>query len=42
MSTRKDAGNLLILLFDENDKIIEHWDAMQNIPEKSENKNTMY
>ncbi|MES9900332.1 MAG: nuclear transport factor 2 family protein [Sedimenticola sp.] len=28
--------------FDENGKIVEHWDAMQNIPEKSENNNTMY
>lgn len=28
--------------FDENDKIIEHWDSMQAIPETSKNKNTMY
>ncbi len=28
--------------FDENGKIIEHWDAMQEIPEGSENNNTMY
>jgi predicted SnoaL-like aldol condensation-catalyzing enzyme len=28
--------------FDENGKIVEHWDAMQNIPEISENNNTMY
>ena len=28
--------------FDENGKIVEHWDSMQEIPEKSVNGNTMY
>lgn len=28
--------------FDENGKIIEHWDSIQQIPEKSENGNTIY
>ena len=28
--------------FDTNEKICEHWDAIQQIPEKSENPNTMY
>ena len=28
--------------FDENGKICEHWDAIQQIPEKSANPNTMY
>jgi len=28
--------------FDENGKIIEHWDAMQIIPDTSKNGNTMY
>ena len=28
--------------FDENGKIVEHWDSMQEIPKKSENGNTMY
>jgi predicted SnoaL-like aldol condensation-catalyzing enzyme len=28
--------------FDENGKIVEHWDSIQKIPEKSENENGMY
>ncbi len=28
--------------FDEKGKIVEHWDAMQQIPESSLNGNTMY
>jgi predicted SnoaL-like aldol condensation-catalyzing enzyme len=28
--------------FDEQGKIIEHWDAMQQIPSESANGNTMY
>jgi predicted SnoaL-like aldol condensation-catalyzing enzyme len=28
--------------FDEDGKIIEHWDAMQQIPKTSANENTMY
>lgn len=28
--------------FDENGKICEHWDAIQNIPEHSANPNKMY
>lgn len=28
--------------FDENGKICEHWDAIQQIPEKAANPNTMY
>ena len=28
--------------FDENGKIVEHWDSIQQIPKKSVNDNTMY
>ncbi len=28
--------------FDDSGKIVEHWDAMQQIPSTSENSNTMY
>jgi len=30
------------LRFDENGKIVEHWDAIQKIPEDSLHNNTMY
>lgn len=28
--------------FDNNLKIVEHWDSIQQVPEKSANRNTMY
>ena len=28
--------------FDENGKIVEHWDAIQEVPETTKNGNTMY
>lgn len=30
------------LRFDRNGKIVEHWDAIQQVPKKSANPNTMY
>ena len=42
----KDVQNEYITMdffrFDEKGKICEHWDAIQKIPEKSANPNTMY
>jgi predicted SnoaL-like aldol condensation-catalyzing enzyme len=28
--------------FDENGKIVEHWDSIQQVPEESANSNKMY
>ncbi len=33
---------MVFFRFDENGKIVEHWDSIQEIPEKSKNGNTMY
>ncbi len=39
----KDLGQAVLDIFRvENGKIVEHWDVIQNVPEKSANENTMF
>lgn len=41
--TEQDRGSAVIDIFRvANGQIIEHWDAVQKIPEKSANKNSMF
>ena len=39
---KKEYVTMDFFRFDENGKIVEHWDAIQQIPETSENGNKMY
>ena len=42
-SNPKDRGRSVVDIFRlENGKVVEHWDAVQDVPEKSANSNTMF
>lgn len=42
-ATSKDKGEAVVDIFRvEDGKIVEHWDVIQQVPEKSANNNTMF